>query len=100
MMTDVYGKPDEIVLSWEQAEELEDEYWELSSAERKALYSIVSDIDSGVISEQSEYDEAKKVTDKIQHRMRELLNLFENAVVVGAPDTIGSRFRRHIVGNE
>jgi len=87
---------EEIILSWEQAEELEDEYWQLCSDERMALSDIVSDISSGIITEQDEYTEAKKVTDALQNRMKEIQNLFENAIVTNAPDDALSSFRRRI----
>jgi|GEM_PF-5454074 len=90
-------KPEEIVLSWEEAELLEDEFWELRKSESRAMTKVLVAMNSGTTSEQREHEETQNAIDKMQKRMIELQDLFENALVIVPKADVLSSFRRRVV---
>ena len=77
------------VLTAEGKKKLEDELYELENVQRAEVIERIKEAKSfGDLSENSEYDEAKKAQGMVEGRIQEINQILENASVVEVPKRI------------
>lgn len=89
--------PKEHVLTAEGKKKLEDELYDLVNVQRAEVIERIKEAKSfGDLSENSEYDEAKKSQGMVEGRIQEITAILENATVVEMP----KRITRVSIGTE
>lgn len=77
------------VLTAEGKKKLEDELYNLENVERAEVIERIKEAKSfGDLSENSEYDEAKKAQGMVEGRIQEITRILENASVIEIPKRI------------
>lgn len=77
------------VLTAEGKKKLEDELYDLENVQRAEVIERIKEAKSfGDLSENSEYDEAKKAQGMVEGRIQEITKILENASVVEVPKRI------------